>query len=186
MGRELDQRRLAILDSGRRPADHEPGAALRGEQHVAIPAVHPPGADPSVRPPGIAPTSVSPMGRAPSAAPPAGVVGADGIGDEPPLDRSEATMPLELGARARRWVLIAAATLAAGAVLATLLWPARVSQFFRINTAGVRSEGIDLSLESAMPDTEGARSSTPLGTPEPPGADTFPAPSAEPEPEAPE
>jgi serine/threonine protein kinase len=58
------------------------------------------------------------------------------------------TVPLDLGGKTQRRVLVAAAVLAAGAVLLTLLWPAGVSRFFRINTSGARAESIDLSLDT--------------------------------------
>lgn len=129
VGRELDQRRLLILDATRRTG--VPDAHAR-----TVLSEPPPPYGMSARPPSVAPPAVGVM-----AEPPPNAAG----------DPVTGTIPLDFGKRARRWVLIFAAVLAAGAVGLTLLFPAKISRFFAINTAGVRSEGIDISLESALP-----------------------------------
>jgi serine/threonine-protein kinase len=132
VGKELDQRRLLILDTTRRTGI--PDAHARTMLSDAPGAGT--AAGPSVRPPSVAPPAVAAAMDDP----------ANG-----PSDPVTGTIPLDFGKRARRWVLIAAAALAAAAVLATLLFPGKISRFFAINTAGVRSDGIDISLESALP-----------------------------------
>lgn len=96
-----------------------------------------------------------------SVPPPAG--GAEVSAGEP-----TGTVPLDLGGRMQRRVLVAAAVLAAGAVLLTLLWPSGVSRFFHINTEGARSE-VDLSLDpipiANRSSTPRATSSAPLASP---------------------
>jgi eukaryotic-like serine/threonine-protein kinase len=69
------------------------------------------------------------------------------------------TVPLDLGGKTQRRVLVAAAVLAAGAVLLTLLWPTGVSRFFRINTTGARSD-VDLSLDSVPIGSTGVTGAT--------------------------
>jgi eukaryotic-like serine/threonine-protein kinase len=129
IGKELDQRRLLVLDVSRRPALADPHARTMISEA-------PPPLGASARPP-----SVMPPGAVPIEEPPP-----DGDGEP-----TTGTVPLDFGRRMRRWVLIVAALLAAAAVGMTLVFPGKISKFFEINTAGVRSEGIDLSLESALP-----------------------------------
>jgi hypothetical protein len=134
VGRELDQRRLLILDATRRGGIPDPHART-----TLSDAPRPYGT--SVRPPSVAPPA---GGHAGQEEPPTAEGGEAG-------EATTGTIPLDFGRRARRWILIVAAALAAAAVGATLLFPARISRFFAINTAGVRSDGIDISLESALP-----------------------------------
>lgn len=141
VGKELDQRRLLILDATRRT-----GVPDTHGRMVFSEAPPPYG---SVRPPSVAPPAMGGVGEDAAAAPGESVTG---------------TIPLDFGKRARRWILIAAALLAAGAVGVTLMFPGKISRFFAMNTAGVRSEGIDISLESALPPNL-----PPSANPTPPG-----------------
>ncbi len=155
VGRELDQRRLSILDASRNRGAPDAGPAPR--------ASVPPLADGST----VVLRSIQP--------PQVGVPSE--LPSEPPPDgETTGTMPLDLGARARRWALIAAAAIAASAVLITLLWPGRVSRFFRLNTSSVRSDGIDISIDSAAVDT-GSEAPSPSASALLPSGDTPPEPA---------
>jgi len=133
VGRELDQRRLLVLDSSRGTAPERAGLSV------------PPG---QRRPESFVPLSAVPRAPMPLAESAAAMA-------------SDHTVALDLGGRARRWALLGAAALAAGAVLVTLLWPTKVSRLFNINTAGVRSYGVDIGLDRTGPSLPGSPSAAP-------------------------
>jgi serine/threonine-protein kinase len=115
VGRELTQRRLALLDASRRAPSAPAPARVEGGAHDAPK------------------TSAAAAAAASDFRPERDAPESRREGKE--RDNMTHTIVLQPASGAgRRWALISASVLAAAAVLATLLWPNTVSKMFRLNT----------------------------------------------------
>lgn len=158
VGRELTQRRLALLDASRRAPRAAAPARVEGAPQDAPNASAAAAAASDFRPERDAPESRR-------------------EGKE--RDNMTHTIVLQPASGAgRRWALISASVLAAAAVLATLLWPNTVSKMFRLNTDRISAPttldgnapklNIGAAGTSGMPPAAGAQLPQPrTGSPRP-------------------
>jgi len=175
VGRELAQRRLAVLDAARQSGSHpstgpfaSPVPAGAAENDSSHPPDGPTSATTALPSPAalqIPPAPALPAGLGlPSSEPPPGEV------------RNEFTSAISPeNARRTRWALVTASVLAAAAVLATLLWPNLVSKMFSLNTEGVSERAVSAeptpSAVAGSPEASSIqRKEVAPPTPEPSGA----------------
>lgn len=156
VGRELTQRRLALLDASRRAPRAPAPARVEGSPQDAP------------KPSAEAPSDFRPERDAP-----------ESRREGKERDNMTHTIVLQPASGAgRRWALISASVLAAAAVLATLLWPNTVSKMFRLNTdrisapttldSGARKLNTGAAGMSGMPPAAGAELPQPSpGSPRP-------------------
>jgi len=139
VGDDLAQRRLAVFDANRQMRPPPPGAAQDPEVEVTV-------GEPEV----------SDRERV--------------VSDKPPRDNEPSqtiSLPAPLTA-GRPWALIVAGGLAAIAVLSTLLWPEKVSRFFKLRTEAVISRGVQVGSASPPAADAGVPAPTASAPPQPP------------------